>query len=758
MARAQTTTTKRTIKRNASPSLNGSHRNGSSPLKKRVAKKTTKKTVKKKSSAKTTPKKKAPAKRKVANKKTTAKKVGSNKKKSPAKRATSRKPSTLTSKDLVSAYRDMVRARLNDEKAIVLYKQNKCHFQIGTAGHEAIQIATSRVFRPGKDWFYPYYRDMALCAGLGMTDGELMMNAMNKQGDPNSHGRQMPMHYGHKELNIVNQSSPTGTQYLQAVGCAMASHKLKKNEVTYVSSGEGTCSQGDFHEALNWAAREKLPVVFVIQNNNYAISVPISEQIAGESVYKIVAGYENLERFEVDGTDFQESYKAVSTAHARALAGEGPSVVVANVPRLQSHSISDNHLKYRAEKDIAAEQKRCPLAKMERFLITKKYASKSELAALREEVKGEIDKAAEWAEEQSDPNPAQALDHTINEPNPASLVTEGQATGEEIYLVDALNHALHEEMARNDQMYVFGQDIAHGKGGVFTVTSGLTDKFSAKRAFNAPLAEASIAGVAIGMATRGLTPVAEIQFGDYVWTAMMQIRNELAMMNYRSGGDFTCPAVLRIPVGGYIHGACYHSQNIEGTFSHFPGLHIVLPSNATDAKGLLKSAIRLNDPVLFLEHKGLYRQVYAKGPEGDADFLVPIGKAKVVREGSDLTIVTYGAIVQKSILAAQELEKEGASVEVIDLRTIVPLDTNTIFESAKKTGRVLVAHEDVQFMGFGAEIAAQLADSCFEHLDAPIRRIGMKYAAAVPHSGILEAAVLPQNDDVLVAARNLLSY
>ncbi len=752
MPRAQTT--KRSTRKKASPSRNGAHRNGSAPLKKRAAKKT----PKKKTAAKTSSKKKATSKRKTTKKKVAIKKTATKKKRPATKRSSSAKRATLTAKDLVSAYRDMVRARLNDEKAIVLYKQNKCHFQIGTAGHEAIQIATSRAFRAGKDWFYPYYRDMALCAGLGMTDGELMMNAMNKQDDPNSHGRQMPMHYGHKELNIVNQSSPTGTQYLQAVGCAMASSKLGKKEVTYVSSGEGTCSQGDFHEALNWAARDQLPVVFVIQDNNYAISVPISEQIAGESVYDIVAGYENLERFEVDGTDFEESYKAVSTAHARALAGDGPSVIVASVPRLQSHSISDNHLKYRSEEDIAAEQKRCPIAKMERFLIRKKHATKAELSTLRDEVKAEVDKAAEWAEQQPDPNPAQALDYTINEPNPASLVQEQEATGEEVYLVDALNHALHEEMERNDQMYVFGQDIAHGKGGVFTVTSGLTDTFSVKRAFNAPLAEASIAGVAVGMATRGLTPVAEIQFGDYVWTAMMQIRNELAMMNYRSGGDFTCPAVLRIPVGGYIHGACYHSQNIEGTFSHFPGLHVVLPSNATDAKGLLKSAIRSNDPVLFLEHKGLYRQVYAKGPEGDADFLTPIGKAKVVREGEDLTIVTYGAIVQKSILAAQELEKAGASVEVIDLRTIVPLDTNTIFESVKKTGRVLVAHEDVQFMGFGAEIAAQLADSCFEHLDAPIRRIGMKYAAAVPHSGILESAILPQNDDVLVAARNLLSY
>jgi len=652
----------------------------------------------------------------------------------------------------------MLLSRIADEKTIILYKQNKCHFQIGAAGHEAVQVAASAVLRAGKDWFYPYYRDMAICAGLGMTAKEFMLNAMNKQDDPNSHGRQMPMHYGHKELNIVNQSSPTGTQFLQAVGCALAIKKKRQDEVVYVSAGEGTCSQGDYHEALNWAAREKLPVIFLIENNNYAISVPISEQIAGESVYAISAGYQNLERYEIDGTDYLESLETFQKAFGRAVKGDGPSVIEAHVPRLQSHSISDNHHKYRSEEDLEAEQKRCPLAKLHRFLTRNKLATKKELSEIEAEIRAEVDEAAEWAEVQADPDPAKALEHTLCAANPMLEVVEGQANGEEIYMVDALNHALSEEMERNPEMYIFGQDVAHGKGGVFTVTAGLTDKFGVDRVFNGPLAEASIAGVAIGMATRGLRPVAEIQFGDYVWTAMMQLRNEMAMMRYRSGGDFTCPAVMRIPIGGYIHGACYHSQNIEATFSHFPGLLIVLPSNATDAKGLLKASIRSTDPVLFLEHKGLYRQVYAKGPEGDADCLVPLGKAKVVRTGENLTIITYGAIVQKSLLAAKELEKEGVSVEVIDLRTIVPLDTETIFKSVEKTSRVLVAHEDVEFMGFGAEIAAQISSECFEHLDAPVKRVGMKYVAAVAHAGAVEQAVLPQNDDVLTAARRVLSY
>jgi 2-oxoisovalerate dehydrogenase E1 component len=652
----------------------------------------------------------------------------------------------------------MVRARLNDEKAIVLYKQNKCHFQIGVAGHEAVQVAAAQAFRPNKDWFYPYYRDMALCAALGMTDQEFMLNAMNREGDPNSHGRQMPMHYGHKGLRIVNQSSPTGTQFLQAVGIALGIKRTKRDEVVYVSAGEGTCSQGDFHEALNWAAREKLPVVFLIQHNDYAISVHVSEQLAGGGVVQIARGYENLDAHEVDGTDFEASFSLLKKAHTRALAGDGPSLIEARVPRLQSHSISDNHLKYRDQEDIDRERNRCPVARIRTLLIDRKLATKDELAKIDTELKHAIDVAAEWAEAQPEPTPESGLQYNLVDSQPWLGVEEEQATGPEAYMVDALNHGLDEELARDPSMVIFGQDVAHGKGGVFTVTSGLTAKYGVDRVFNSPLAESSIIGVSVGLATMGLKPVAEIQFGDYVWTGMMQIRNELAMMHYRSGGDFTCPAVIRIAVGGYIHGGCYHSQNIEATFAHFPGLHVVYPSNATDAKGLLKAAIRCKDPVLFLEHKGLYRQVYAKGAEGSADFLTPIGKAKVVRQGEDVTIVTWGALVNKSLIAAKELEKEGTSVEVIDLRSIAPLDMDCIVASVQKTGRVLVAHEDVEFMGFGAEIAAQISDRCFTVLDAPVRRLGMKYVAAVAHSGPIENFVLPQNQDVLDATRRLLAF
>jgi 2-oxoisovalerate dehydrogenase E1 component len=652
----------------------------------------------------------------------------------------------------------MLTARIADEKTITLYKQNKCHFQISCAGHEGIQVAAAHVFRAGHDWFYPYYRDMALVVGLGMTVEQLMMNAMNKVQDPNSHGRMMPMHYADVSLNIPPQSSPTGSQFLQAVGCALGAKMKRLDEVVYVSAGEGTCSQGDFHEALNWAAREKLPIVFVIENNDFAISVPISEQLPGSSVAEMVSGYENLATVQVNGSDVEASIAALQAAHERARRGEGPTLVEAHVPRLQSHSISDNHLKYRSAEELAKEQLRCPIRLTRALLLDRKFASQTEIEKIHAEVKNLVDQAADAAEQTPDPDPAQACEHTLKNPTPWEGVHEGEATGDDIFIVDALNHALDEELARNPDMCIFGEDVAHGKGGVFTVTAGLTAKYGVTRVFNSQLAESSIVGAAVGLATRGLKPVAEIQFGDYVWTGVNQIRNELAMLHYRCAGDFSCPAVLRIPVGGYIRGGAYHSQNIEATFAHFPGLLVVYPSNATDAKGLLKAAIRAQDPVLFLEHKGLYRQVYAKGPEGDADYLVPIGKAKTVREGTDATIVTWGALVQKSLLAASAMESKGYSIEVIDIRSIVPLDIEHIFASVRKTGRVLVAHEDVLFGGFGAEIAAQIADACFGNLDAPVKRVGMKYAAAVPHAPLLEDVVLPQTEDITNALNEVLSF
>ena len=664
----------------------------------------------------------------------------------------------LDAETLVWSYRTMLLSRLLDEKTITLYKQNKCHFQISCAGHEGIQVAAAKVFRAGQDWLYPYYRDMALVVGMGMTPEEIMMNAMNKAQDPNSHGRMMPMHYCSLPLRIPPQSSPTGSQFLQAVGCALGAKMKRLDEVVYVSAGEGTCSQGDFHEALNWASRDKLPVIFVIENNEYAISVHISEQLAGSSVATIVQNYENLETAQVNGSDIEASLQVVRVAHERARRGEGPSLIEAHVPRLQSHSISDNHLKYRTPEELAKEQLRDQIRITRALLLDRKIVTQAQLEEIHTELKQFVDRAAEDAEATPDPTVADATSHTFKNETPWEGITEGTATGEEVFIVDALNHALDEELARNPDTCIFGEDVAHGKGGVFTVTAGLTAKYGASRVFNSQLAESSIVGAAIGLATRGLKPIAEIQFGDYVWTGANQIRNELAMLHYRCAGDFGCPAVLRIPVGGYIRGGAYHSQNIEATFAHFPGLYVLYPSNATDAKGLLKAAIRADDPVLFLEHKGLYRQVYAKGPEGDADYIVPMGKAKTVREGTDLTIVTWGALVHKSLLTANLMESKGHSIEVIDLRSIVPLDIEHIYQSVRKTGRVVVAHEDVLFGGFGGEIAAQIAENCFLNLDAPVKRVGMKYVAAVPHAPIMEDVVLPQTEDIVQAVEEILAF
>ena len=664
---------------------------------------------------------------------------------------------SISTEQLVKAYKFMLTARKVDEKSEVLYKQNKAHFQITCSGHEAIQVAFANAMKPGHDWAYPYYRDLAFSTAWGMSAKEHFLAILNKADDPCSGGRQMPNHFGHKELNIVSQSSPTGTQYLQSVGAAIACRRNAENAIVYTSSGEGTTAQGDYHEALNWAAREKLPVIFLIQDNQLAISTHISEQIAGGSVAKFSAGYQGLEIVEVDGLDYNKSFAVAKNAVSRARAGKGPSLVVANVVRLNSHSISDNHTKYRSKEELEENKNKDPLIKVEKELIEKMSLEK--VNEIKKEIANNVQDASNWAEQQANPAP-KTFDLHVYKQEPIELESEptfNPQSSEEVFMVDALNQALDEEMTANPKMLIYGQDVAKGKGGVFTVTSNLSRKHGLNRCFNSPLAEASIVGTAIGLSTLGYKPVVEIQFGDYVWTAMMQIRNELAMMHYRSNGNFSCPAVIRVAVGGYIHGSLYHSQNIEATFAHFPGLKVVLPSNSKDAKALLKTAIRSNNPVLFLEHKGLYRQVYAKSEVGDKDFTIPLGKAKVVKEGSDATIVSWGALVNKSLVIANELAKEGKSIEVIDLRTILPLDFKTIENSLRKTSRLLIAHEDVNFMGLGAEISAQIADKSFELLDAPIKRVGGAFTP-VPHAQSLEKNVLPQNQDIKLALSELLDY
>jgi 2-oxoisovalerate dehydrogenase E1 component len=670
---------------------------------------------------------------------------------------------TLSASEMLGYYRTMLLARYLDEKMLLLLKQGKSFFHIGGSGHEAAQVAIASVMKPAYDWFYPYYRDLAFVLQTGETPEEILLCFLARAEDPNSGGRQMPAHYGHKKLRIVSQSSPTGTQFLPAVGCAMGAVKEGRDEVVYVSAGEGTTSQGDFHEALNWASREKLPVIFCIQDNKYAISVPITQQTAGASVYELCAGYRGLHRYQVDGTDLMQTRYVAEEAVRLARQGRGPSLIVADVVRLLPHSSSDDQRKYRSEEELEADRQRDPIVKFSQHLIEQGIATDDDLARVRTEAKKKVDEAADYAESRPHPERRTATWYVYSH-EPSSTAenfvppsNDSMPFGEPVVMVDAINHALHEEMERNARMLVFGEDVEDTKGGVFTATRGLSTKFGRQRVFNSPLAESSIVGVAVGLAQRGFKPVPEIQFGDYIWTAMMQLRNEVAPMRYRSNNNWSCPMVMRVPVSGYIHGALCHSQNIEGFFAHLPGLRIAYPSNAADAKGLLKAAIRGDDPVLFLEPKGLYRQGFAKSPEPHDEYLLPFGKAAIKQEGKDLTIITWGALVQRCLEAAKQLEPDGVSCEIVDIRTIQPLDNETILNSVAKTNKVLIVHEDIRTAGFGAEIAARIADLAFEHLDGPIRRVAAA-DAHVPYNWFLEEEILPQTAWIVEAIKELVKY
>ena len=661
-----------------------------------------------------------------------------------------------TKKEILEIYRLMVLSRKLDEKQLILLKQGKGYFHIAAAGHEAAEIAAARAMKPGYDYAYPYYRDQAFCLGWGATIRDVLMCFLHKDEDPNSGGRQMPQHWGNKDLNIVSQSSCTGTQYLQAVGTAFGLKRDGNNGVCYVSSGEGTTSEGDFHEALNWASKDKTPVIFHIQDNGYAISVPIKDQTSGGSVNNICSGYENLSIFNIDGTNFFESHLAFKKAIDRARKNLGPSVIISKVVRLLPHSSSDDQRKYRSEKELEDDKKIDPLLVFRKKCIKKTIISEKEFSKIHSKIKQTIENETDYVEERPNPEPESASKHLFSNSDSldSQCLLEPTKTGEKIVIVDSINHALSEELDFNEKMLIYGEDVAGGKGGVFTATRGLTDKFGEDRVFNSPLAESSIIGTAIGLAVKGYKPVVEIQFGDYIWPAMMQIRNELATMRYRSNGNWSCPIVIRVPVGGYIHGSLYHSQSIDGYFTHTPGLKIAFPSNASDAKGLLKYACRSNDPILFLEHKGMYRQGFAASNEPDNQYLLPFGKARIVQKGTDLTIVTWGALVQKSIEASRNTNK---SVEIVDLRTLNPLDIDTILSSIKKTNRVIVAHEDHLTSGFGAEIAAQIVDLGFEHLDAPVKRIASK-DIHIAYSPILENEILVQTSWIEDGIEEILSY
>jgi 2-oxoisovalerate dehydrogenase E1 component len=691
----------------------------------------------------------------------------------------------LSRDDLLAVYRCMLLSRKLDDKEIQLKGQNHIFFQISGAGHEAIGVAAGLALKPGYDWFCPYYRDRALCLQLGMTPLDMLLAAVGAQDDPNSGGRQMPSHWGHTALNIISGSSPTGTQVLHAIGAAEAGviysrvreipdrdQRHRDDEVTYVSLGEGATSEGEFWESLNTACTKQLPVVFVVEDNGYAISVPVEVQTPGGDISRIVRSFPGLQVDSIDGTDFFTSLRAMRSAVAYARARKGPAFVHARVTRPYSHSLSDDEKLYKPPAEREAEARRDPLRRFVEFLTHEHLATPEEIAALAADVDRQVNDAALKALAAAKPAKSTAelwLYSPDVDPTSSAFDTPARPEGKPDTMVAAINRTLKDEMARNPRIVVFGEDVADaskkeslplvsGKGGVFKLTHGLQRLYGDDRVFNSPIAEANIVGRAVGMAARGIKPVVEVQFFDYIWPAMMQIRDELTMMRYRSGNRWSCPVVIRTPIGGYLRGGGpYHSQSGESIFAHCPGIRIAFPSNAQDAAGLLRTAIRCDDPVLFLEHKHLYRQTYNKGEYPGQDFMVPFGRASLKREGDHVLVVTWGALVQRTLVAAHQAEKDHISVAVLDLRTIVPYDWDTIAAHVKRVNRIVVAHEDQVMCGFGAEIAARVSGDLFEHLDAPVRRVGAKNVP-VAYCPDLEEAILPQSADILKAIRETARY
>ena len=715
----------------------------------------------------------------------------------------------LTSRQLIDAYRVMYTSRRVDDREILLKRQQKIFFQISGAGHEAIGVAAGFVLKAGYDWFYPYYRDRALCLTLGASAYEMLLQAVGAADDPSSGGRQMPSHWSYPRLHVVTQSSPTGSQVLQAVGCSeagryFAAHpeaakkatgdyrqfkdvEFHGDEVTYVSLGDGTTSEGEFWEAMNTASNRRLPMIFVVEDNEYAISVPVEVQTAGGNISRLVAGFPNFHFEEVDGTDPVVTYAAFSRAAAHCRAGEGPSFIHAHVTRPYSHSLSDDERLYRPETERRQQASRDPITRMQMFLVREGILDEKGVNQLEKQVEDELQAAVDRALEAPFPKPesvtqyvyspdldptSSAFDTKPAVPSADTAASDGKKASQPKTMADLINATLRDEMRRDERIVIFGEDVADcsreqylqqklikGKGGVFKLTSGLQCDFGSDRVFNSPLAEANIVGRATGMATRGLKAIVEIQFFDYIWPAMMQLRNELPLIRWRSNNGYSAPAVIRVAIGGYLTGgAIYHSQCGESIFTHIPGLRVVFPSNALDAAGLLRTAIRCDDPVMFLEHKRLYRETFGRAPYPGPDFMVPFGKAKTVQPGTDLTVISYGAVVPRALQAAQRLEREhGVKVELLDLRCLNPFDWEGIAASVRKTNRAIVAYEDTLSWGYGAEIAARIADELFEDLDAPVRRVAAK-DTFVAYQPVLEDAILPQAEDLFRAMKELAEF
>ena len=661
----------------------------------------------------------------------------------------------LSDEQAVDMYRKMLLARRLDDRMWTLNRQGRVPFVVSVSGHEGTQVGAAFAIDPSTDWSLPYYRDTAYTLALGVSPLDMFLGVFSKAADPSSAGRQMPNHWSEPDLNIFTASSVVATQFPHACGIAYQLQAEGRPGVVLVSSGEGATSEGDWHEAMNFAGIHKLPIVFLVQNNMYAISVPAAEEVAG-SVVARASGYD-IPGVEVDGNNILEVYGVMSAAVERAREGGGPTLVEAHTYRYYAHTSDDDDKLYRSAEEVELWRRKDPITRHRQYLVESRLLDQATETALEEEVKRAIAEAVATAD--AAPDPKDALSHVYANPITPTvpvIAVEPPPDGESVNIITAVNRAMHELMAAYPEVCMFGQDVADPKGGVFKASLGLTNEFGAHRSFNAPLAEALIVGIGVGAAAAGGKPIAEIQFADFIHPAFDQIISEVARIHYRSNGRWTCPLVIRTPYGGGIHGALYHSQSIEAFYTHVPGLKVVVPSTPADVKGLLWSAVEDPDPVMVLEPKKLYR--LATGPYPEGEFRVPLGQAALRRDGDDLVIIAYGTMAHFSVEAADQLAAEGIDVSVLDLRSLKPLDWPSIEAAIHRSGKVLIVHEDNEFGGYGAEVSAQIGERSFDWLDAPVQRYAAPDVPTFPFATSLEEQVMPNVEGIVERARDLAAY
>ncbi|HXH57554.1 alpha-ketoacid dehydrogenase subunit alpha/beta [Iamia sp.] len=678
----------------------------------------------------------------------------------------------LTADDLVGMYHTVLLARLLDQKIWSLNRMGKAPFVVSSQGHEGAQVGSAWALRAGHDVVLPYYRDTGVVLTLGMTPDEVLQGVFARAADPCSGGRQMPNHWGSARLGIITGSSPIATQLPHAAGLAYAAKQRGDDQVAVSYFGEGASSKGDFHEALNFAGIHSLPCVFICENNGYAISVPLTKESAVDDVADRAHGY-GFGGVIVDGNDLLDVYAATHQALRRARAGDGPTLIECKTYRFRAHTSDDDDRTYRTPEEIEAWRKKDPLRQVRQYLIEQRLLSEADEVATEAELKVTVDEAARRAEALAFPEPSTAGARVFARPlralqgAPEGIGDAPVAVAPEVPLdragptterniVDTIRQTQHDLLAGDERVMILGEDVGP-RGGVFRATDGLAAAFGGARVLDTPLAESSIVGIGIGLALAGQRPICEIQFADFIHSAYDQIASEATRIHYRSNGDFGVPMVIRAPWGGGVHGALYHSQSIEATYAHLPGLKVVAPSTPADVAGLLREAVADPDPVLFLEHKKSYRLIKGPVPD-DPTWRVPIGVAAIARPGTDATVVAYGMMRHLAVEAADRLAADGAgSVEVVDLRTIAPLDVDTILASVIRTGRCLVVHEDNLSFGVGAEVAATVAEEAFFDLDAPVRRLATADVPAFPFAPPLEDALSIDAARIAVELRALLS-